>query len=107
MKGVVGGLILRGMGCRVIGNAKTTELFVGPINGPKRFGFHEFSSDVVGQIAGTKKPAGLAPCGLSGLHRMTLVITDGEFWWSWRSLKMFLNILILLNIYQFNFQLYT
>jgi hypothetical protein len=30
-----------------------------------------------------KKPAGLAPCGLSGLHRMTLVITDGEFWWSW------------------------
>ena len=47
---------------------------------PKRFGFHEFSSDVVGQIAGTKKPAGLAPCGLSGLHRMTLVITDGEFW---------------------------
>lgn len=38
---------------------------------------------------------------------MTLVITDGEFWWSWRSLKMFLNILILLNIYQFNFQLYT
>ena len=30
----------------------------------------------------TKKPAGLAPCGLSGLHRMTLVITDGEFWWA-------------------------
>ncbi|HFO1939955.1 TPA: hypothetical protein ACHJCJ_005102, partial [Klebsiella pneumoniae] len=87
MKGVVGGLILRGMGCRVIGNAKTTELFVGPINGPKRFGFPEFSSDVVGQIAGTKKPAGLAPCGLSGLHRMTLVITDGEFWWSWRELN--------------------
>lgn len=29
---------------------------------------------------GTKKPAGLAPCGLLGLHRMTLVITDGEFW---------------------------
>lgn len=28
----------------------------------------------------TKKPAGLAPCGLLGLHRMTLVITDGEFW---------------------------
>ncbi|MBL1548931.1 hypothetical protein ELC66_09460 [Klebsiella pneumoniae] len=87
MKGVVGGLILRGMGCRVIGNAKTTELFVGPINGPKRFGFPEFSSDVVGQIAGTKKPAGLAPCGLLGLHRMTLVITDGEFWWSWRELN--------------------
>jgi hypothetical protein len=30
-----------------------------------------------GQIAGTKKPAGLAPCGLLGLHRMTLVIFDG------------------------------
>ncbi|HBY0670796.1 TPA: hypothetical protein MIO78_23440 [Klebsiella pneumoniae subsp. pneumoniae] len=75
------------MGCRVIGNAKTTELFVGPINGPKRCGFNEFSSDVVGQIEGTKKPAGLAPCGLSGLHRMTLVITDGEFWWSWRELN--------------------
>ena len=28
---------------------------------------------------GHKKPAGLAPCGLLGLHRMTLVITDGEF----------------------------
>ncbi len=26
-------------------------------------------------------------CGLSGLHRMTLVITDGEFWWSWRELN--------------------
>jgi len=36
---------------------------------------------------GTKKPAGLAPCGLLGLHRMTLVITDGEFWWSWRELN--------------------
>ncbi|MDV0591599.1 hypothetical protein RZP54_21845, partial [Raoultella ornithinolytica] len=47
---------------------------------PKRFGFNEFSSDFAGQIEGTKKPAGLAPCGLSGLHRMTLVITDGEFW---------------------------
>lgn len=35
----------------------------------------------------TKKPAGLVPCGLSGLHRMTLVITDGEFWWSWRELN--------------------
>jgi len=22
-----------------------------------------------------------------GLHRMTLVITDGEFWWSWRELN--------------------
>lgn len=30
-----------------------------------------------GQIAGTKKPAGLAPCGLLGFHRMTLVIFDG------------------------------
>ena len=79
MKGVVGGLILRGMGCRVIGNAKTTELFVGPINGPKRFGFNEFSSDGVGQIEGTKKPAGLAPCGLSGLLRMTLESSSKDF----------------------------
>ncbi len=61
-----------------LGPTKTLELFVGPINGPKRFGFNEFSSDFAGKIAGTKKPAGLAPCGLSGLHRMTLVITDGE-----------------------------
>lgn len=29
------------------------------------------------------------------------------FIWGWRSLKMFLNILILLNIYQFNFHWYT
>lgn len=54
---------------------------------PKRFGFNEFSSDFAGQNEGTKKPAGLAPCGLLGLHRMTLVITDGEFWWSWRELN--------------------
>ena len=70
-----------------LGPTKTIELFVGPINGPKRFGFNEFSSEVVGKIADTKKPAGLAPCGLLGLHRMTLVITDGEFWWSWRELN--------------------
>ena len=37
-------------------------------------------TDFAGHVEGTKKPAGLAPCGLSGLHRMTLVITDGEFW---------------------------
>ena len=61
-----------------LGPTKTIELFVGP----KRFGFNELSSDFAGQIEGTKKPAGLAPCGLSGLHRMTLVITDGEFWWA-------------------------
>jgi len=59
---------------------KIPELFVVPINRPKRCGFNEFSLDCAGQIEGTKKPAGLAPCGLSGLHRMTLVITDGEFW---------------------------
>lgn len=40
-----------------------------------------------GTTTDTKKPAGLAPCGLLGLHRMTLVITDGEFWWSWRELN--------------------
>ena len=106
MKGVVGGLILRGMGWRVIGNAKTTELFVGPINGPKRCGFNEFSSDVVGQIEGTKKPAGLAPCGLSGLHRMTLVITDGEFW-CWRSLNNSRKYLLLGGFDQFSFLRYT
>jgi len=39
-------------------------------------------SDLAGQIEGTKKPARLATCGLLGLHRMTLVITDGEFWWA-------------------------
>ena len=66
-----------------LGPTKTIELFVGPINGPKRFGFNKFSSDFAGQIEGTKKPARLAPYGLLGLHRMTLVITDGEFWWSW------------------------
>ncbi|MFS3126001.1 hypothetical protein ACMAWD_24975, partial [Klebsiella pneumoniae] len=102
---VVGGLILRGMGCRVIGNAKTTELFVGPINGPKRFGFNEFSSDFAGQIAGTKKPAGLAPCGFSGLHRMTLVITDGEF--CWRSLNNSRKYLNLNCFNVFNFHLCT
>lgn len=78
-----------------LGPTKTIELFVGPINGPKRCGFNEFSSDVVGQIEGTKKPAGLAPCGLSGLHRMTLVITDGEFWWSWLRATPNTNCLIL------------
>ncbi|PQH24777.1 hypothetical protein CWD63_11375 [Raoultella ornithinolytica] len=63
---------------------------------PKRFGFNEFSSDFAGQNEGTKKPAGLAPCGLSGLHRMTLVITDGEFWWSWRELNPRPNVFIYL-----------
>ena len=38
-------------------------------------------TDFAGRVEGTKKPAGLAPCGLLGLHRMILVITDGEFWW--------------------------
>lgn len=78
-----------------LGPTKTLELFVGPINGPKRFGFNEFSSDFAGQIADTKKPAGLTPCGLSGLHRMTLVITDGEFWWSWLRATPNTNCLIL------------
>ena len=65
--------------CRVsivLGTSKTIKLY----EVPKRFGFNDFSSDFAGQIQGTKKPAGLAPCGLLGLHRMTLVITDGEFW---------------------------
>ena len=43
--------------------------------------------DFAGHVEGTKKPAGLAPCGLSGLHQSTLVIADGEFWWSWRELN--------------------
>ncbi|RFU90488.1 hypothetical protein DZA29_17545 [Citrobacter gillenii] len=51
---------------------------------------YQFCLDLAGcsrTIADTKKPAGLTPCGLLGLHRMTLVITDGEFWWSWRELN--------------------
>ncbi len=43
---------------------------------------HDATLDLSRTTTDTKKPAGLAPCGLSGLHRMTLVITDGEFWWS-------------------------
>lgn len=35
------------------------EIFVGPINGPKRFGFNELASDFTGQIEDTKKPANL------------------------------------------------
>ncbi|WP_282097533.1 phage polarity suppression protein [Enterobacter sp. Tr-810] len=42
----------------------------------ERFGFNSLASDFAGQIEGTKKPAGLAPCGLSGLHRSTLVIAN-------------------------------
>ncbi|EOV6194156.1 hypothetical protein [Klebsiella quasipneumoniae] len=34
-----------------------------------------YTENMTAQV--TKKPAGLAPCGLSGLQRMTLVITDG------------------------------
>lgn len=90
-----------------LGPTKTLELFVGPINRPKRFGFNEFSSDFAGQIADTKKPAGLTPCGLSGLHRMTLVITDGEFWWSWRSLNNSRNYMLLVGFNQFSFLWYT
>lgn len=63
-----------------LGPTKSSIVFVGPINGPKSFGLNKLSSDFPGQIEGTKKPAGLAPCGLLGLHRMTLAITDGEFW---------------------------
>jgi hypothetical protein len=47
--------------------------------GPKRCGFNSFSSDFAGQIADTKKPAGLAPCGLSGLLRMTLESSSKDF----------------------------
>lgn len=32
-----------------------------------------------------KKAAGLAPCGLSGLPQMTLVIIFEEFWWAGES----------------------
>jgi hypothetical protein len=45
-----------------LGPTKTIELFVGPINGPKRFGFNEFSSDFAGQIA-DKSPQGLRRAG--------------------------------------------
>ncbi len=48
--------------------------------------------DFAGQIEGTKKPAGLAPCGLLGLHQSTLVIADGEFWWSWLKATQILTV---------------
>jgi len=57
-------------------------------NGPQFIVYldvYPFSLDLAGcsrTVTDTKKPAGLAPCGLLGLHRMTLVITDGEFWWA-------------------------
>ncbi|AIJ07391.1 Hypothetical protein ETEE_0924 [Edwardsiella anguillarum ET080813] len=38
---------------------------------------------------------------------MTLVITDGEFWWTWRNLNKFLNILNIKDFSVFNFQLCT
>ncbi len=43
-----------------------------------------------------KKPAELAPCGLSALHRVILVITDGGFldWWS---LNKFINRLFFVD----------
>jgi hypothetical protein len=47
--------------------------------GPKRCGFNSFSSDFAEQITDTKKPAGLAPCGLSGLLRMTLESSSKDF----------------------------
>jgi hypothetical protein len=50
-----------------------------------------------GQIAGTKKPAGLAPCGLLGLHRMTLVIFEGWRNLNEQSISMKLNINITLK----------
>ncbi len=62
-----------------------------------------YTENMTAQV--TKKPAGLAPCGLSGLHRMTLVITDGEFWWSWRSLNNSRNYLNLNYFNVFNFHL--
>jgi hypothetical protein len=46
-----------------LGPTKTIELFVGPINGPKRFGFNEFSSDFAGQIEAQKSPQGLRRAG--------------------------------------------
>ncbi|MEE4404704.1 hypothetical protein [Enterobacter mori] len=45
-----------------------------------------------------KKPAGLAPCGLSGLHQSTLVIADGEFW-CWRPCALFFNDMIFIVIF--------
>jgi hypothetical protein len=40
-----------------------------------------------GDAEGHKKARRAYASGLSGLHRMTLVITDGEFWWSWGELN--------------------
>ncbi|EEJ8590256.1 hypothetical protein YR33_002936 [Salmonella enterica subsp. enterica] len=59
---------------------------------------YQFSLDLAGCIrttTDTKKPAGLVPCGLSVLHR---TYPDHDLV-GWRSLKIFLNTLILLNIY--------
>jgi len=36
-------------------------------------------SELPGQIGGTKKPAGLTPCGLPGLRWMALVTINQEF----------------------------
>lgn len=58
----------------------------------------------------TKKPAGLAPCGLLGLHRMTLVITDGEFWGLaslWFYLQLFDIIVFFIGYFIFGFQIGT
>lgn len=38
---------------------------------------------------------------------MTLVITDGEFWWGWQSLNKSIKLMFLLEFHQFNFHRYT
>ena len=48
-----------------------------------RFTEHQTSRD---KLQKQKSPQGLRHAGFR-LHRMTLVITDGEFWWSWRELN--------------------
>ncbi|MEG6442428.1 hypothetical protein [Enterobacter roggenkampii] len=53
--------------------------------------------DFAGHVEGTKKPAGLTPCELSGLHQSTLVIADGEFW-CWRPCNWWGRWLSLLGI---------
>ncbi|PLJ50133.1 hypothetical protein B6J66_19510 [Klebsiella quasipneumoniae] len=55
-----------------------------------------YTENMTAQV--TKKPAGLAPCGLLGLHRMTLVITDGEFW-GWLPCVLYLNDMIFIVIF--------
>ncbi len=69
-----------------LGPTKTIELFVGPIMGLK-------GSDLISSLRTSRdklrhKKARRA-CAVRALRTSSddLVITDGEFWWSWRELN--------------------